>query len=60
MDKRVDSFVDKFLVKWSSSCVDVRIRIRNFVDPIEVTVVIYVEDISNTSNDPVSAGVASS
>ena len=35
-------------MKWSSSRVDVRIRVRNFVDPIEVTVVIYVEDVSNT------------
>ena len=40
--------MDKFLEKWSSSHVDVRIRVRNFVDPIEVTVVIYVEDVSNT------------
>ena len=48
MDKRVDSFVDKFLEKWSSSSVDVRIRVKNFVDPIEVTVVIYIEDVSNT------------
>ena len=48
MDKQVNSFVDKFLAKWSSSCVDVRIHVRNFVDPIEVTVIIYVEDVSNT------------
>ena len=48
MDKRVDSFVDKFLEKWTSSCVDIRIRVRNFVDPIEVTVVIYDGDVLNT------------
>ena len=39
--------MDKFLAKWSSSHVDLRIHVRNFVDPIEVTVVIYV-DVSNT------------
>ena len=40
--------MENFLAKWSSSCVDVRIHVRNFVDPIEVTVVIYMEDASNT------------
>ena len=40
--------MDKFLAKWSSSHVDVRIHVRNFVDPIEVTVVIYIDDVSNT------------
>ena len=39
--------MDKFLEKWSSSCVDVRIPVRNFIDPIEVTVIIYIEDLSN-------------
>ena len=40
--------MDKFLEKWSSSRVDVRIHVRNFVDPTEVIVVIYVEDVSST------------
>ena len=40
--------MDKFLAKWSSSCVDVRIHVRNSIDPIEVTVVIYIDDVSNT------------
>ena len=48
MDKWVDSVVDKFLEEWSSSCIDVRICVRNFVDPIEVTVIIYIGDVSNT------------
>ena len=47
MGKQVDSFVDKFVAKWSSH-VDVRIHVRNFVDPIEVTVIIYIDDVSNT------------
>ena len=48
MDKRVDSFVDKFLEKWSSSRVDIRIHIRKFVNPIEVTVIVYDQDVVNT------------
>ena len=35
-------------MKWSSSHVDVRIHVKNFVDPIEVTVIIYIDDVSNT------------
>ena len=45
MDKRVDSFVDKFLEKWSSSHVDIRIHVQNLVNPIEVTVIVYVHVI---------------
>ena len=48
MDKRVDSFVDKFLEKWSSSHVDIRIHVRNFVNPIEITVNVYDQDVTNT------------
>ena len=48
MDERVDSFVNNFLEKWSSSHVDIRIHVMNFVNPIEVTVIVYDQDVVNT------------
>ena len=34
-------FVDNWIEKWSSSCVDVKVRVRNFVHPVEITVIVY-------------------
>ena len=51
MDKRVDSFVDKFLEKSSSSHVDIRIHVWNFVNPFEITGIVYDQDVSNTNTD---------
>ena len=48
MDKPLDDFVDKWIEKWSSSCVDVKVRVRNFVDPMEITVIVYDGHVSNT------------
>ena len=45
MDKRVDHFVDTFMEKWLSSRVDIKVQVKNFAHPIEVTVVIYHEHI---------------
>ena len=48
MDKRLDHFIDYWMKKWSSSHVDVKVRVRNFVHPMEVTVIVYIDNELNT------------
>ena len=45
MDKKVDHYVDSFIQNWSSSRLDIKVRVKNFVNPTEVTVVIFHEHI---------------
>ena len=41
---RIDTFVESFLRKWSSSGVDVKIHIKKFPNHITVTTVVYSEE----------------
>ena len=40
----IDTFVDSFLRKWSSSCVDVKIHVKKFLNLIPMTTVVYSEE----------------
>ena len=49
MDKKqLDDFVGNWIEKWCSSCVDVKVRVQNFVHPMEITVTVYDAHVSNT------------
>ena len=35
-------------MKWSSSCVDVKVCVKNYVQPMGITVIVYVGSEANT------------
>ena len=48
LQKSLDKFIDDWLMKWSSSHVDVKVCVKNYVQPMDVTVIVYVGSEANT------------
>ena len=48
LHRRLECFIDNWLKRWSSSMVDVKIKVEGRIDPIQVTVVVYRDSEDNT------------
>ena len=48
MARELDVFVDNWIQKWSSLWVDIKVRVCNFVHPMEITVIVYADTVKNT------------